>query len=383
MSCQNCFTGCAEIISDRCVRYTGENIPSLGIETGDNLSKIEASLSTFLISALDGTGIHPAIDSQIICALIEKYLPTCTPITMADFISTLIQATCDLQEQIIVLDQSVATIEADYDIVCLEGVEGSSGTHAILQAVIIKLCAMDETLTALTLNLSTNYSSNGTELDDYITQYLLDHSSTTNLVSAKMIPYVAYPYFNTDLSNFNANGEGTGDWVKVYICNGYGGKTPDMRGRVPVAATAGPGPAITDAAVLPGGFNYSWIVGGTKYGDNSMTLTSAQVPNHTHTATATAPVQQPHNHLMFNIDELTGNPPTVTADQFAAVAYDEEGEWKYRIVGSSTEATLGKTRNTVAVNNVPVVTVNSTAGGGGAHSNTQPGIACYYIMFVP
>jgi len=59
MSCSNCFNGCAEIVSDRCVRYTGINIPSLGITTGDSLSNIEESLSTFLMSALDGTGIHP------------------------------------------------------------------------------------------------------------------------------------------------------------------------------------------------------------------------------------------------------------------------------------------------------------------------------------
>ena len=70
MSCQNCYNGCSEIIPDRCIRYTGDNIPSLGIETGDSLSKIELSLSTFLISTLNGTGIHPTIDPDIICALV-------------------------------------------------------------------------------------------------------------------------------------------------------------------------------------------------------------------------------------------------------------------------------------------------------------------------
>ena len=37
MSCSNCFNGCTEIISDQCVRYTGFNIPALGISNGDTL----------------------------------------------------------------------------------------------------------------------------------------------------------------------------------------------------------------------------------------------------------------------------------------------------------------------------------------------------------
>ena len=56
-NCNNCFNGCTEIVSDRCVKYTGIAIPSLGIQTGDTLSFVEQALSTFLLSALNGTGI--------------------------------------------------------------------------------------------------------------------------------------------------------------------------------------------------------------------------------------------------------------------------------------------------------------------------------------
>ena len=31
MSCTNCYNGCVEIVSDKCVRYTGDSIPSLEI----------------------------------------------------------------------------------------------------------------------------------------------------------------------------------------------------------------------------------------------------------------------------------------------------------------------------------------------------------------
>ena len=41
MSCSNCFNGCAEITSDKCVKYTGADIPALGISYGDTLLHVE------------------------------------------------------------------------------------------------------------------------------------------------------------------------------------------------------------------------------------------------------------------------------------------------------------------------------------------------------
>ena len=40
MSCSNCppdacYNGCVNVISDDCVRYTGADIPALGIQTND------------------------------------------------------------------------------------------------------------------------------------------------------------------------------------------------------------------------------------------------------------------------------------------------------------------------------------------------------------
>ena len=60
----NCYNGCTEIVSDRCIKYTGIDVPVLGIQTVDSLSYIEQSLITFLTSTLDGTGIKPVIDPQ-------------------------------------------------------------------------------------------------------------------------------------------------------------------------------------------------------------------------------------------------------------------------------------------------------------------------------
>ena len=61
-NCSNCYNGCTEIVSDRCVKYTGIDVPVLGIQTGDSLSFVEQALITFLTSTLDGTGIYPIVD---------------------------------------------------------------------------------------------------------------------------------------------------------------------------------------------------------------------------------------------------------------------------------------------------------------------------------
>jgi hypothetical protein len=44
MPCSNCYNGCTEIVSDKCVKYTGLDVPALGIQNGDSLNFIEASL---------------------------------------------------------------------------------------------------------------------------------------------------------------------------------------------------------------------------------------------------------------------------------------------------------------------------------------------------
>lgn len=74
-NCSNCYNGCSEIVSDQCVKYTGVNVPVLGIQTGDSLSYVEQALIEFLTSTLNGTGIKPDIDPAIICALIRMAAP--------------------------------------------------------------------------------------------------------------------------------------------------------------------------------------------------------------------------------------------------------------------------------------------------------------------
>ena len=386
MSCSNCFNGCAEIVSDQCVKYTGPSIPSLGITTGDPLSTVEQSITNTIVTILTGSNIVPDIDPDIVCDLVKGNLPL-TDIDLVDYLTALIKSVCSLQDQLDGVSDAVATIEAPYTIGCLTGVTSVSGTHDILQAVITKLCSVNSSLGALALNLSTNYSSNGAQLDAYIANYLSIHFPSSTLMSAKMVPYAAYPFFGDTTGKFDSDGVGIvgTDWEKVYLCNGHLGLTPDMRGRVPVGAIVGMAGGALNSYVDPGAsaFNPNYAVGGTLYGANSVTLSSTQVPNHSHTATATAS-QESHFHYTFNADVPTGaDAPAVTATNYPTYRLETADTLSYRIKGTYTVATLGKTNAVTPTITVNSVTVNPTAGGGGAHANIQPVIACYYIMYIP
>ena len=94
MACSNCYNGCTEIISDQCVKYTGLDVPVLGIKTGDSLSYVEQALIGFLTSTLNGTGIKLEINPQIICEIVNKNLVACEDLTLPNVISAIIKAVC-------------------------------------------------------------------------------------------------------------------------------------------------------------------------------------------------------------------------------------------------------------------------------------------------
>ena len=156
-NCSNCYNGCTEIVSDRCVKYTGIDVPVLGIQTGDSLSFVEQALITFLTAAMDGTGVKINLAGIDVCELVQKYLPTCGDLSILDISKALIEAACDLQEQVDAIVAELAILNGDYTIGCLTGVTASSDTHAIVQAVINKLCQIQVDLTAITLELHTQY----------------------------------------------------------------------------------------------------------------------------------------------------------------------------------------------------------------------------------
>lgn len=223
MACSNCYSGCTEIISDKCVQYTGIDVPVLGILKGDSLSYVEQALITFLTSTLNGSGITIEIDEALYCELVSQYLQECSTVTALDLFKALVQAACNIQEQIDAINATLTTLNADYDVDCLSGVTDSSDTHAVVQAIITKLCEVDTELTALALDVDTNYVKIS-ELNSYIAAYIASTAVSTRY-SSKMIPYTILPYYGSLAGAFDATGAGIigTEWEDIYLCNGQNG----------------------------------------------------------------------------------------------------------------------------------------------------------------
>lgn len=372
MSCSNCYNGCAEIISDKCVRYTGISVPALGIENGDSLAHVEQVLIEFLTSALDGTGIKMEIPSGIICNLVQQYLPISGDITLVDFITALIEAACDLDQSVAVLNGAIGVIEADYNVDCLSGVNSSDGTHAILQAVIDKLCDLEVGLDALALDVDTNYVKLA-DLNSLIQDYLDSISGGTTQQYTKMVPYTVVEYYG-DLGNFDGSGKGIAalGWDKIYLCNGQNG-TPDKRGRIPVGAIQSvPGGGPLDPVVDPGGFNPNYSLY-TTAGSNSVTLIANQMPTHTHVVTLNDPG---HRHVFGGDDGVQVQGGYITQSTFNYDAVNTGGGGKNMYTKD-----INNTNNLQSTG----ITVSSVsdAGGNQPHNNIPPVLACYYIMYIP
>jgi microcystin-dependent protein len=376
MSCSNCppepcYNGCVQVVSDQCVTYTGLDSVPLDITSGDNLQLVIENIIDKLVPLLSGTGDKITIASVIRCAIVNGYLPT--PVgtnqwTSEQLFQTLVKVVCDLQTQITAVAADITTLNADYTIGCLTGVTSSSDTHAIVQAIINKLCTTVADLAALELDVDTNYVKLA-DLDALIAAYIAGQGSgNSNQQYLKMVPYVAYEYYGT-LANFDGSGIGipANGFFKVYLCNGLNG-TPDKRGRVAVGAINNVPGAPLDAAVNPanaGNPNYSLY---TTAGSNTITLTTPQLPAHAHNAVAntTVTLNDPGHTHAIGQSGVTGGGGTI--------AVGNTSPKDIQAVTSTTGITVASTSTSV--------TVEST-GSGAAHANIQPVIGAYYIMYIP
>lgn len=370
MSCSNCFNGCTEITSDKCVKYTGANIPALGIQNGDTLEFVEQALAQFLISALDGSGIKPPIDPSIICNAVRVNLPTCGDFTITDLISGLIKSVCDLKDLITNVSNNLGILEGPYDEGCLTVVETTfSNTHNVLQAVISQLCTLQDDFNLLVDELPLTYVKIA-DLTNLVVAILENEGliGPATKQYTKMVPYTVVPWFapaSYVTGKFDGFGVGTGEYENIYLCNGLNG-TPDMRGRVPAGLTNGGMLGLTmDPEVAPSIANplIPTYALNTKYGDNFVTLEKPQMPQHSHIATS---VDAGHTHGL-NGDLMDYNVPSSinvrlgTQDAFVQII----------------------TRNTSEASQADITTTLENEGENQPHTNTQPTIGCYYIMYIP
>jgi len=384
-NCQNCYNGCTETVSDQCVRYTGIDVPVLGISTGDPLPVIENALITFLTSTLTGVGVKIDLSSIDVCAVVQQYLPTCGELNILELSKALVQASCNIQEQIDVIVAELAILNADYTIPvgpspdlipCLSGVTDSSDTHAIVQAVIEKLCSVSADVDSLNVQLPLYVleSELCTLVDDCI-----NNNTVTALASNKMLPYSVVPYYGppsgypTVSDGFNSTGAGYGYWLNVYLCNGGNPGVPDLRGRVAVGATdMATAPWPTSGQTQPGvnnnpTYDYKQTTG--IQGNNFITLTLPQIPTHTHAATSTVVINDPgHSHEFLGVTNSSG---------------DGNGSRHSVPLTRTTSAAFTGLKGTGTGQNVFVNVSNDSQGQGQAHSNVQPGIAVYYLIYIP
>jgi len=217
MACSNCFNGCADIISDQCVKYTGVPVPGLGIETGDPLLVVENKITDKILELMDASGIYPTIDAADVCALVQGYLPCCPPLDLNQVLTALLKSICSIDVRLLGLEGRMINVEgalvalnADYTIpACITGVTSSTDTHDVVQAALTKICLVEE-------DLHVNYTRTD-ELDTIIGAYISGQAVSTKY-SSRMIPWVAYPIFFIPNGAFDINGVGIpGNTGKIFI----------------------------------------------------------------------------------------------------------------------------------------------------------------------
>jgi len=147
--------------------------------------------------------------------------------------------------------------------------------------------------------------------------------------------------------------------------------TPDRRGRVGVGAftpATGLDPAVDPATPTTGIFNPSYALG-SKFGTNSIKLTISEIPPHSHTTTVTL---NPHKHDILGITGGDNN----DNNNIVRFAGGDKNQGEVAFYFTNTEACQTTVVTTASV------TVTDT-GGNGYHSNNQPAIGAYYIMYIP
>jgi microcystin-dependent protein len=111
-------------------------------------------------------------------------------------------------------------------------------------------------------------------------------------------------------------------------------------------------------------------------GTNNITLTTNQIPVHTHTTT---PIPVAHTHFMYTTETNSTPGQVVNATDNVARARAISQDVDYEIMSSVLIPTVGKSSSeSISAN----VTVNN-AGGGLSHPNYQPALATNYIIYIP
>jgi microcystin-dependent protein len=347
MACPDCFKNCGDsYTSDRCVEYTGPDVPALGITTGCTLTQVEAAIIDSLVGALDGTGIVLSDVTLDNCAWL-KSLFGFKEKSLVNLMQLLIDSQCTLKELI----DSTQTAPTVFDVKCLTGLPSNPSSVDILQAAVNLLCQQQTTVSSL----ETTYVKQS-DLEAQVLQILQNNPQKVNFPKYVPVPYIG------NLSNFDNTGKGIGDFLGWFIMNGLNG-TQDWRGRKVVGAVRNVPGASLDSQVNPAivGSQVNYGIG-DKFGQAFVALTIAELPPHNH------PVTDPgHLHPI---------------EKFWArkINYGNENstEVLQKAQGANSTLTTPVVDNT-ATKATTDISVNST-GGGLAHENRDPSVAAVWII---
>ena len=126
---------------------------------------------------------------------------------------------------------------------------------------------------------------------------------------------------------------------------------PDMRGRVAAGVGTGTGGGASGTGAPTGGTALAAVALAGWFGTNDVTLTSAQIPAHTH------PITDPgHTHPQ------NGGTGGADITRLTASTHDTPTG-----AGNTSSSTTG-------------ITVNNNTGGGGSHTNLQPTVGLNFII---
>ena len=161
---------------------------------------------------------------------------------------------------------------------------------------------------------------------------------------------------------------------------------PDLRGRVIAGVDNMGGSAASrlTSTTITGGADAAGEVGGAQ----THTLSSAEMPSHTHTQDAHTHTQVAHNHTQVAhshyVQENASNGTRMgghyTAGSGGVAVSSIAGSAIYGDGAAAiTESATPTINNTTATNNNTTAT-NQNTGGDGAHNNVQPTMVMNYII---
>lgn len=360
-TCKDCLKNCDPIITDRCVKYTGPDVPLLGICKGDSLFEFEAAIVAKLTTALDGRGITLE-DLTLGCAFLTTLLDGREQ-TLENVLQVLLDGECNLNTRVTALEGSSST-PFSFNTQCLTGT--LSSRDYILQATINKVCDVDTRLSTVE-----NEYIKQSDLCAQVNACIAGKASSD--FKDRMVPYAPIPYIGP-LSNFDNTGKGLSStgFDKVYLMNGLNG-TQDWRGRSPIGAIQNVPGGTYDAAIdpsLPENASYNYALN-QRVGANSVTLSTNQMPLHSHSV-----LDPGHRHFSIS-NSGSGSKGASPTLPIAWSSNRDNGNQDYDLCVASGNANAGPTNSSTTG-----ITLGTT-GQSQSHTNVQPSAACYYIIYIP